>query len=82
MAKSGNLEVVNSRIQLRIPLIFNVHFYSKIAVSPMADSTESIRGNSTFKNGVLGCLSGSVSTEAHNRSLKSPNIFLVADKGR
>jgi hypothetical protein len=48
----------------------------------MADSTESIRGNSTFKNGVLGCLSGSVSTEAHNRSLKSPNIFLVADKGR
>ena len=69
MAKSGNFEVADSRI-------------SKIAASPMANSTESKGGNSTFKNGILGRLSGSFSTEAHNRSSKSPNICLAADKWR
>ena len=41
---------------------------------------ESIRGNSIFKNGICGHLIGCFSTKAHNRSLKSPNIGLVADK--
>ena len=55
---------------------------SKIAASPMADSTESKGGNNTFRDGILGHLSGSFSTEAHNRSIKNPNICLVEDKGR
>ena len=57
-AKSGDFEVVDSGIQLPIPLIFNVHMYSKMADSPkIGPRAESARGIGHFKISTFSCLS-------------------------